>query len=274
MKPPAANEALMKGGHASRFAIARLLAGDLSGTELAALEDHLRTCPGCGRVRREAEAAAHAFAEKFPTREYLNAVQRSRKGLGPERAPGRMSLLWERLAGTARNAGAVRSALAGLILLLAGGVLVWFQPSGAPQDLSAKGAAAFYLAVKGKGGQAEARGDTLAVAAGDTLQLGIVSAAPVHYAVLYRDDGGEILSYLASGAEGNPPAGSPEGENLPNSLVLDGAWSREDLFALWSPEPFTFEEARARVAGHPGIGTAAPRRDIQVRVWHLVRTKQ
>lgn len=269
----------LKRGHASRFDIARLLAGELSKTERFALTAHLQSCPECSRIRDEAQAAAQALAEKFPARQHLDSAQRSRQGPGPRRASGGMGLLWERLLGTARAAGAFRSALAGLILLLAGASLVWFGPSGTPRDLSAKGGgsgASFHLAVKGKAGQAEARGDTLAVSAGDTLQLGLVSAVPVHYAVLYRDDGGEILSYLASGTEGLPPAGSPEGENLPNSLVLDGARSREDLFALSSERPITFEEARARVAAGNtgyGIGTAAPRGDIQVRAWHLVRTR-
>lgn len=266
---------IMQDGHASRFAIARFLAGDLSDAERSAVQVHTRSCDRCGRALREAELAASSFAAKFPTLEYLDAVQRARKGMDRSARPAfGLGGVWGRLFGTLQAAGPLRSALAALIVLGAAGSLVWFQPAGRQSDLTSKGfadkeAVSFYLAVNGK----PEKKDTLAVAAGDTLQLGVQSPAPVHYALLYRDDGGEILAYLAADDRGLPPLGGPKGENLPHSLVLDDTWAREELFALWSYQPFTFEEARALAAGHLGSGTAAPRGDIRLKTWILIQIR-
>jgi hypothetical protein len=118
-----------------------------------------------------------------------------------------------------------------------------WTPSGG--DLTPKGGASFYLFVSGK----PVSGDTVRCGPGDTLQFGIISPKPVHYAVLYQDDGGSLLAYMPGDA---PPVGSPEGEDLPQSLVLEGTWSREDIHCIWSGKPLTPERARERAMSPPG----------------------
>lgn len=243
--------------HLSRLSVSRLLAEDLEGAEKRRAEDHLLACPDCARLFAEARGQASAFAEKYPSREYLAATRRSRR-----RAPEAAPTLWSRLRRSLWAGGGVRAAFASLVILASAlGVmrLVGRAPAlGDPaakgaEDLTAKGglaapsleAARFLLFRNG----APVEADTLAARAGDTLQLGIVSARAVHYSVLYRDDGGPLEAYF-------PPdpgrrAGSSRGENLPNSLVLDAGWAVETLYCLWSHRPFTPEEAAGAAAGSP-----------------------
>jgi hypothetical protein len=110
-------------------------------------------------------------------------------------------------------------------------------------EYTAKGEAVFYLFHNGR----QIHRDTLECKPSDTLQLGITSPAPVHYALLYRDDGGGIQVYLGASDGKLAPLGSPSGQNLPNSLILDQGWRREELYCLWSPQPFTLDEAKAAV---------------------------
>jgi hypothetical protein len=186
---------------------------------------------------REAIEARDAFAAKYPSRGYLAATRRGRVAAAPPGFRERWRAFWAR---PARPAWA-------LALVLLAAALVWRGPwRPAPSDLAAKGAAKVVLYVNGK----PAPGDTVACKPGDTLQLGIVSGRPVHFAVLYRDDEGPLKAYMDEG-EGEP-RGNPGGEALPHSLILDAGWARERLYCVWSFEPFDAQAARDRAEGKPG----------------------
>ena len=254
------------GEHPSRLLLGRLLAGDLQGEEKAGLDSHLQGCPHCSRLFQEARRETAAFAERFPDLESLAASRRSR--------PRSISTpsWWENLGEFLSSVFSMRPVLAAaMALLLAGGAWLWNlqnQPAG---DLSPKGQAQFHLFLNGK--PADGSRDTLATAPDDALQLGITSPGPVYYALLYRDDGGELQTYMA----GEKPLGNPRGENLPHSLVLDGNWKTETLYCLWSQRPFTAQEAQARIARSENPEAAGHRPDaedgIHLQIYRLANRR-
>ena len=230
MKPLSASAA----PHPSRLAISEYLAGESSPQDRSALETHAEACPDCAAMLREATSARDAFAEKYPTWKYFAATRRVRSARAPVPLKNRWRSLWD--AVSARPAVAI----AALLILAIVAVRVPWGPS--PSDLSAKGALKFYLFVNG-----EAAGDTVSCKPGDTLQLGIVADKPVHFAVLYRDDEGALQAYMDEGR--GEPRGTPQGENLPHSLILEQGWSRERLYCIWSSETFDTQDARTRAEG-------------------------
>lgn len=226
------------GPHPSRLAVSEYLSGEAAPAERAALEAHAAACGECAATLRSAMEARDAFAAKYPSLGYLAATRRARRAAAP--APGfldRWRAFW---------AAPGRPALATATLVLAAVVLLRLAWQPAPADLSAKGAAKAILSVNGR----PVPGDTLACKPGDTLQLGIVSEHPVHFAVLYRDDEGPLQVYMDEGR--GAPRGNPAGEPLPHSLILDAGWARERLYCVWSPEPFDAQAARDRAEGKPG----------------------
>lgn len=255
-----------RGDHLSRLAISRLLAGDLPDAEGAALENHVRTCASCSTAYQAAGEAARNFSGKYPTLEYLKATRRSRRN--PAAPP---TSLWTRIAQALHGLGGMRPVLATLMVLATAGALVWMQSADpARPDLSSKGGiagASFHLFVNGQ----HIQGDTAACGPGDTLQLGITSPSPVHFAVLYKDDAGEINTYM-DGKGG--PLGDAKGVNLPNSLILDSSWSRELLFCLWSATPFDAYQAKARAAAFLDPSTSAGEGgDLRVRAFVLINSR-
>lgn len=255
-----------RGDHLSRLAMSRLLAGELSDAEGAAMESHVRTCASCSTTYKAAGEAARDFSGKYPTLEYLEATRRSRRNPSASPTP-----LWTRIAESFRGLGGMRPVLASLMVLATAGALIWMQPADLAQpDLSSKGGiagATFHLFVNGR----HIQGDTAACGPGDTLQLGITSPSPVHFAVLYKDDAGEIKTYM-DGKGG--PLGDAKGENLPNSLILDSSWSRELLFCLWSARPFDAYQAKARAAAFLDPSTSAGEGgDLRVRAFVLMNSR-
>jgi hypothetical protein len=220
------------GPHPSRLAVSEYLAGDGAPADRAAFEAHISACPDCLAALREAESARDAFTARYPSLEYFRATRRARRPAPPPGPLDRLKAWWSRPA--------ARPVFAAALLLLLAAVVLTRLPRPAP-DLSPKGTAKVVLAVNGKA----VPGDTVRCRPGDTLQLGIVSDRPVHYAVLYRDDEGPLRAYMEDGLAA--PKGGPAGEDLPHSLVLDGGWAREILFCVWSFEPFDARAARARI---------------------------
>lgn len=238
MNGPAGTPGNPEAGHLSRLAISRLLAGDLSPGEQAPLEAHLQSCAKCSATFKAAGETARGFAERYPTPEYLRATRRGFRNAAREEVSGP----WGRLRAVLAGAGRVRSALAGLILLAAAGSLIWLSPIRRPGEvLSPKGnaEASFYLFVNGQ----QVSGGNVSAKPSDTLQLGIRSPEPIHFAVLYRDDQAPLSHYLAP--DQVKPAGGPSGENIPNSLILDANWKRSVLYCVWSQRPFTLEDAKS-----------------------------
>lgn len=224
--------------HLSRLLISRLVADDLGVEEIRHAETHLASCAVCSKAFMDAKQQAADFSAKYPSREYLAATRRSRRNPVPE-----ATNYWQRLR-AALSGGGLRPAFATLIVLFSGWAL--FQVSQPPEpDFSAKGGARFHLFVNGEA----APGDTLAAKAGDTLQLGLSASEPVHYAVYYRDDAGSLEPYFPPGGA---PLGKPDGENLPNSLVLDGGWREEVLYCLWSRSPLTAAQAQGAIVRAEG----------------------
>jgi hypothetical protein len=225
------------GPHPSRLAISEYLAGACEPGAKAAFETHLATCPDCEGIVQEATAARDAFASRYPSLEYFGATRRARGRTAPP-APGFL----DRVKAWWRTPAARPVFMAAAILILATVLLRWPSPTA---DLSAKGAAKMILSLNGK----PVVGDTVACQAGDTLQLGIVSDRPVHYAVLYRDDDGPLQAYMDDGRKA--PRGGPKGENLPHSLIMSQGWRLERLYCVWSSEPLDAKDARARANGGP-----------------------
>jgi hypothetical protein len=247
------------GNHPSRLQLAGYLAGQAAAADRAAFEAHLSGCAHCSDLLAEARTDAAYFAHKHPTLESLAATRpfrpRARASSDNGQAGGITG--WaQRLRGLMATRPLWRPGLAALILLAGGALLVKTQNPVIKEggDLSSKGvtpkvdagrseSASFYLFLNG----GQTHGDTLAGKASDTLQLGIIGPKPVHYAVLYRDDDGEVKTYM--GAPERETLGSPKGDNLPHSLVLEGNWKRETLFCVLSERPFSLEEAKAAIAG-------------------------
>jgi hypothetical protein len=260
MNPGGSHAGQEAGTHLSRLAVARMLAGDLDAEAASAFEKHVADCSRCAGSYREAIHAAEGFAAKYPTREYLAGTRRSKRY--PAATPP--SLL-ERLLGSLPGARALRPALAFILILAGAGVLYRLAPiPSQEEELSAKGdaAAVFYLYVNGK----RIQGDTVFCRPGDTLQLGITGPKPVRYAVLYRDDDGPLQTYMSANGAEAAPMGGPQGQNLPNSLVLDSGWSREILYCLWSASPFGLEAAKNLAQDAPGSDTGP----LRIRSYILV----
>jgi hypothetical protein len=248
---------LHSGGHPSRMALGRLLAGDCEPAARTALESHIASCAHCGRVFENARLDAEDFARRRPT---LESLDRRRTRAVIEDAGDAGGWARKLLQALDRGLG-MRPALAGLaVLVLASviGVLQWRGAGGHggtggnASDLSPKGSARFLAYLNGKPWP----DDTLACAPKDTLQLILVAEAPVHYAVLFRDDGGPLMPYMVSEQGIGPPVGSPRGEALPHSLILGEGWTREIIYCLSSPRSFTLVEAQQAVAliGRPAEG--------------------
>jgi hypothetical protein len=241
-------------GHLSRMAISRLLAGEGApplGRDMAA---HLEGCAECREAVATARADSDPIARKFPTFESLDTVMRRRKALdASQKAPGSPSLLsamLQNLDGFFRGTnGRMLGTGFATLLVLGLGTWVWMAgQTGFDPDRTAKGSetpaeGGFFLYLNGS----QAYGDTLRAAPGDTLQLGIVSPRPVHYAVLYRDDDKALGVYMGGSENGIVPLGNPQGEPLPKSLILEGGWKREILYCLWADRPFTIPEAKLRI---------------------------
>jgi putative zinc finger protein len=260
---------LDSGGHPSRLALGRLLAGECDPAARAALESHIASCAHCGRVFENARLDAEDFSRRRPTLESL-ARPRSRAS-GDARGWAR-KLLQALDRGFGMGPG--MAGLAGLaVLVLASviGVLQWRGMDGRESqasDLNAKGGVKFLAYLNGN----PRMGDTLACAPKDTLQLLLVADAPVHYAVLFRDDGGPLMPYMASEQGSGAPVGSPRGAPLPHSLILGEGWARETVYCVSSPRSFTLIEAERAVAlaDHAEEGPESGR--LRVQVLFLVNT--
>jgi hypothetical protein len=257
------------GGHVSRLSLIQLRGNALDAAARAEAEAHLASCDRCAALYGVLQREAAAFEKEFPTWNALRDRNPAASATPPR--PLRVEpgpAWWSRFLEALRPSPGPRAAFAGLLVLAAIGSVLWLRgpgPAVAPSGgdtFTAKGAptASFYLFVNG----GQAGSDSLICGPGDTLQLGLTGPEPVHYSVLYQDDQEPVRPYL-SNADGGRPLGSPAGDNLPHSLVLKGTWKRELLHCLWSPKPFTTEEAASRVrdAANPS------RPDIRLRTFTL-----
>ena len=64
------------GGHPSRLALARLLAGEYDASQKTALETHIHSCRHCSLVFENAQLDAADFARRRPTLEGLGSRRR------------------------------------------------------------------------------------------------------------------------------------------------------------------------------------------------------
>jgi hypothetical protein len=256
---------LRSGGHLSRLALMEWKGGLMEGADRADAETHLKTCVRCASRLEAFKAEAAEFEKEFPTWPSVGGpVAPARLGR-PARVEAAPSL-WERVLELLRPGPGPRIAFASLLVLAALGTTFWMRGPGPVHDgLSPKGkeAASFYLFVNG----VQALTDTVKSGPGDSLQLGLIGEKPVHYAVLYRDDESPIEPYMVDKDGTQKPLGSPDGDNLPHSLILKGEWKREVLYCLWSPRRFTLAEALAR-ARQPADAAS----DIRLRTLVLKAT--
>jgi hypothetical protein len=240
MNSEAPGTLLNEAGHLSRLLVARALAGDLDPAAKRGLDAHLLSCTRCGSLFATAKAEAAAFARRRPELDLGSSTETTNPvWKRTEESPG----WWNRFLELFDRGFGMRPALAGLALL-AVAVVIWKIGGDRPGDLTPKGGARFEVYLNGKA----ARGDALECAPADTLQLTIVSPAPVHYAVLYRDDDGPIQSYMADASTDGKALGSAQGDPLPHSLVMGKGWNNELLICVWSDRAFSASEAESAAA--------------------------
>jgi hypothetical protein len=231
------------GGHPSRLLLGRLLSGDLDESGKAGLQNHLETCPRCRAEFAKAEKTAALFAAKHPNLESL-AFGRGRESI---QSPVTETAGWLKKLGAIFGGGSGWRPAFGALALVVVAAVVWnFNVRQSGSDLTAKGGTHFYLVRNGE----QVRGNEIASAPSDTLQLGIIGSGPVYYTVLYQDDGGKLSLYMGGEAD-QKPVGNAQGENLPHSLILDGGWGLETIFCVWADHPFTLDQAKAFVVNLP-----------------------
>ena len=117
---------------------------------------------------------------------------------------------------------------------------------GAEDDDSIKGSgeAGFRLAI---GGAEFDTGQLVSARNGDTLAIAYRSPGAVTAQVWYREEGGEPLpmSGAAAAVELVPAMGW---RRMNERIVLDGEWKRQTVWVVWSPMPFTADQAKSAVA--------------------------
>jgi hypothetical protein len=273
MTPETSQPTAVPGGHVSRFILARAIATELTPEEKTKFDQHNEVCVPCRQAWERAKTEAQSFALAHPT---LNQLRRAVDNRVPvshrnrkvtqeswgDLFPARLWTGWIDAFARPRVAWAMA-----LVVVSVGAILysrnAALERSGADpvarEEFAAKGlaiptknqsidstqaaTALYYAFVNG----VAVSGDSLRARPGDTIQLGIVSSAPVYYALYYRDDGRDLLPYFSAGDSARRPIGTAQGENLPRSLVLDSLWKRETLYALSSAKPFSHAEAVERI---------------------------
>ena len=106
--------------------------------------------------------------------------------------------------------------------------------------------------------------------AGDSLQFGVKAGTRGYVAVLSRDGVGQVTVYYPYGGDA-AVAYAPGQPLLPGAIELDATPGTEELYALFSPEPFALGSAvKALESGAP-LEPALPR---AVRVARSQFTKQ
>jgi len=221
-------------GHVSTLALHRHALGALGVEERARIDQHLGTCDRC-RALLDAEIGAQ---RRFTA----STMPRHLEVLPPRRWP------WPWLL-----APVLLPALATAL------VLVLRPPErrdGRP-DLLIKGD--LHLdAYASRGGRVLPVTPGAVLSPGDQIRFvvtGLPAGRPLHALVASVDGRGGVSVYFPFGGAASAPLQGPGPQALPGSVVLDDAPGPERVFALFSPEPFTVERARAALEA---LGRAGP----------------
>ncbi|AKJ08376.1 uncharacterized protein DUF4384 [Archangium gephyra] len=130
------------------------------------------------------------------------------------------------------------------------------RPEEAPPAYVAKGGLVLgvYRLREGTGVPVEP-GETLA--AGDALRFEVKAGANGYVAVLSRDGAGRVTVYHPYGGAA-AVAYTPQQPVLPGSIELDGTPGAEELYALFSPEPFALAPAVEALSSGTPLESALP----------------
>lgn len=218
-------------GCASDLRLDRLLVGELSPSEVRALEAHLAACARCAARRRELAAEYASFAHNAVPFEALAAAMR-------ERAPSFRARAAPR-SGSRPRALVLRRVWAAVALAAAIGLGVLLVPRArldvdrpiTPNagETRTKGAPLPSLRVHvRRAGAVFVWGAGEPLRPGDALRFELSASAPGHAAILARDAVGAVSVY-----HGWAPVVAGEGQLLPGAVELDESLGRERVYAVW-----------------------------------------
>ncbi len=219
-----------------------LLSGDLKLSNEPEIKQHIDSCQQCAAYLKEAPAKADLFLKQFPTFESLDKVSRPQQEM--ERGTF-ISAIQEFFAFLFSPRPAL--VVVTLALLVTGTIFFQQHPVNTP-DLSVKGEAKVRLWVNG--GSVESHEAAIPVRPGDTLQLGIVSAEPYFYQVLFIDDNKPIERYMPKSDTAMPALGSTMCDLLPSSIVLNSEWQTETIYIVLSKAFISFTDAKTLIQQH------------------------
>lgn len=224
-----------KRDHVSRYFLESILAGDLNLDDHPDGKAHIDGCATCSEYIKTAADRSSGLSSNYPTfRSLHSSYSQNKKKFDIVK---RVVDVFAELTAPSRIKPVAAFAV---LCLLAGGVVI-FRSSLTPERLYLKGAADYSLYVNGSG--AGNRNGIVMCGPGDTLQLVIRSRRPVYFRVYYRDDGKDVAAYMPESPGNHPKCGGPKGEPLPQAIILDSLWEREELYCLWSLEPIGNDDA-------------------------------
>jgi len=122
-----------------------------------------------------------------------------------------------------------------------GGVLLRPVADTSGPEYVAKGGVVLTVYRRGAEGGVPVRTDE-ALGQGDALQFEVKAGTRGYVAVLSRDGAGHVTVYYPYGGDA-AAAYVPDQPLLPGAIELDGTPGTEELYALFSPEPFTLGAA-------------------------------
>jgi len=213
-----------------------LLSGDLKLSNEPEIKQHIETCEQCAAYLKNAPAKADLFLKQFPTFESLDKASRPQQEMERGKLISAIQDFFAFLFSP-------RPALVIVTLVvLVTGTIFFQQHLVDTSDLSVKGEAKVRLWVNG--GSVESHEAAIPVLPGDTLQLGIVSAAPYYYQVLFIDDNKPIERYMPKNDSGMSALGSTMCDLLPSSIVLNSGWQNETIYIVLSKTFISFTDAK------------------------------
>jgi len=216
--------------HLSYHQLEALLIGQLDLAKNPELKSHLDGCAECSGYLEKAPNTSAFFKMKYPT---FSALKESRVDSGSVPNQGLITSLF--------STSLFKPVFTILFLLVVGSsYFYWNAHQGS--DLSYKGGSpVFRLQINGR--EAVSVKDTIPVASGDTLLLTLTSSESQYYYIAYRDDQAEPVLYFPLAEEKIKPLGTPQGEPLPNFIVLSTGWTIEELFCITSKTPISRDKA-------------------------------
>lgn len=200
----------------------RYLTDSLSAADRDQLEARLTKSPRDRDRLEELRADSAAFLIQHPPGPLVARFRRQRRRRGWRHWP---TLLTEVL---------LVGAAVGMLLVLQGDSLLRHEP-----DFSVKGSVVLVVYRK-EGDTGIPVSQNARLAPNDALRFEVRAAASGYVAVLSRDGQGDVNVYYPFSREGAAPYDTSQ-PLLPEAIELDDALGKEDVYALYSADPFALE---------------------------------